>query len=1656
MFDNLFKTSAPAKTPASGGSFSNLFPKTSAQPTSVLSQINSAKPSPNPQANLTPEIPATALAGQGGGYGSSNETDSSGQPLLTFLNPAAKSSQLLSDRVAPKGDPTKAVKNPITTTPRMAQSSSDAIRKTIGLGTGTELDHIQPLEGGGSNNKSNLRPESAVDPSKPYSGSNQTATDPLENALRAKVNAGQISEAQMWQEIAKAKGITLPEQGGKVPQENQIQPNLGGNAPAPSTLDKVGGFFGGLFNKAKDAAGNAVQTVKDAGLSYLAGEPISTKSQGGANSLTFNASPDAISALTTGKNAPVQPDSPANKLSFLTDLPKNIAQGATRSALGFGKTLLGQDETSQPGEINGSKLSPIEQIATYGKEPVGPLVDSATVAAAKQGQPKALGGLGLAGLGLGANVTLDPGTWGDDALAKLAKETDTEKIISILTAKGVEHEGASSIAPILSQAQTPEQVKAILQTVAQKGIIMNGAEKTGTTAADEFAAQQAGKTAKEVTKPNLPTSEMPITPETKISTPQIQEMNTKLQQSLQTRFPDANNNSETLLGKTPQTPTQIYGHLMSSAEVRSPKARLPMQDQFKAADEIAKEIGLDTSIVNKSALQFIKEGGGYLTDKTDIGALRSKIGDFSVVVKDVNGNRAMIPSSIYEKLTQNKGFTDRIRSVFINPTSVGTNEATADPEFMSQIFKKGETLKLAGESGAEMPKPNVSKLIGKVNFTGNSTGSKTQISKFINTISDERIQNLLLDNDIKNVNVEAPHKFGLSEQGNISPSTKTINISADATDPSHTMLHELGHAKFESLPIEQQNTLIQRAKDYNDPAMAGYKKLGEWKEIIADSLYTRPDFAPEFYATNSETIGSFLEKNKAKVPKLRTPVDNSVKESFLARMQKEANPTEFEKGGAEKAPEVNLDEQSLAEAGAKTVGGNGTKVGGLDKDTRKIYQDWANYRGQSNKAISGRMAAEPFESLRKSGMDAVHAFQAGDRSGQLEAVDKWGKTLLAKEQEAGIPVESRANYLPQYWANSESEIQKAREQFINDNPGKRVSLTPGFSREATFPDYKTGEEYGLTPKYNNIPDMINARVRASEQALADRALFDNMAKHNLVVPSSQAPQGWKTLNPDKFPRFPINAGGKVFHGTVSAPAPLADLINAQLRGTESQTDRIFLGTAKWATKLKTIVLGSGIPGTAIQFHAFNELAATVPELFNQPTLFTSALQYMFHPNSAEGFIDANLPMAQEAARSGLVLGGEEIALDSLAQKAVNQGLKGTVSGLFKKGEDVLYKVFAKNTFEKMVPALKIKMWADTKEFLMDKGMSEADAAKNAADRANQTFGGLNYAALGRDPNLQNMIRTFVFAPDFWESRFKYAGNMAKGLVGKGSMAKLYRNAALTVLGAYVAMNIANKKTSGKWMFQNPAGHSMDIYGGTDSKGKNIWVRPFGTDLDFARLPMDLAQSIIQTGDLSGIATDARNRVSTLLQPILTLVSNSDAFGNPVFQPANTAHPLWGQIAMFASTLPVVPQVGVGIAGLFTPGTSKEEAISKAAGLPVKFNSATTPTTSSLADMIYTERPTLESQIKKDYLAGNEQDAYNKMAEFNKNLLDMTIKAYEDNGHSITDRTAFVQYLATHTQAQGGLKGLFVMPPTQKVLDNATKKQGQPLFNKIFPSNITTP
>jgi hypothetical protein len=112
-----------------------------------------------------------------------------------------------------------------------------------------------PLELGGSNNKTNLRLEPAQNPNQKYGGSNPTNTDGLENSIAQAVHNGNISLVDGWKQMAQAKGITLPEQGGAVPNLGQpgIQPNTQPNEqPKPSILDNAASFIRNAFTPATE------------------------------------------------------------------------------------------------------------------------------------------------------------------------------------------------------------------------------------------------------------------------------------------------------------------------------------------------------------------------------------------------------------------------------------------------------------------------------------------------------------------------------------------------------------------------------------------------------------------------------------------------------------------------------------------------------------------------------------------------------------------------------------------------------------------------------------------------------------------------------------------------------------------------------------------------------------------------------------------------------------------------------------------------------------------------------------------------------------------------------------------------------------------------------------------------------------------------------------------------------------------------------------------------------------------------------------------------------------------------------------------------------------------------------------------------------------
>ena len=270
--------------------------------------------------------------------------------------------------------------------------------------------------------------------------------------------------------------------------------------------------------------------------------------------------------------------------------------------------------------------------------------------------------------------------------------------------------------------------------------------------------------------------------------------------------------------------------------------------------EILKQIENNYSIEYKlskegvpitETLKKVDRNDGYFHEgNVEVKKLADEYGDFRIAIKDVNGQTAGVPVSEFLKWSDYKEFRDRVREVFINRNFLSKQKPFVDKNFMQELFNKGKLqTNLIGKS--ENINIDISKIKGKVKLSNTSTISQIQKSKFVETINNPFVQEKLLENGIKEVNIQPPYKFSLSEQGHIVKGKGIINISADATNPSKTILHELGHAKFESLSKTEQAKLIDIAKNTQDISMQGYKKIGAWEEIAADTMYKLPEVQPD-------------------------------------------------------------------------------------------------------------------------------------------------------------------------------------------------------------------------------------------------------------------------------------------------------------------------------------------------------------------------------------------------------------------------------------------------------------------------------------------------------------------------------------------------------------------------------------------------------------------------------------------------------------------------------------------------------------------------------------------------------------------------------------------------------------------------------------------
>ncbi len=747
----------------------------------------------------------------------------------------------------------------------------------------------------------------------------------------------------------------------------------------------------------------------------------------------------------------------------------------------------------------------------------------------------------------------------------------------------------------------------------------------------------------------------------------------------------------------------------------------------------------------------------------------------------------------------------------------------------------------------------------------------------------------------------------------------------------------------------------------NSPEGEGLKAIEESAKILKEGGSA---------AKVAEDLPKILEDAKPNVSsELKTAVGSAADEA-VSKL----------KGTTENLPVIDTTQEAQLRAQAETMEADMGKKGGIKgfgTDLKNSTLDWIN--GRRTARLSGYADAQKFKDLDKGGIETVLKYNAGDRSGPLEDVQKYFDNQYQRAKDAGIDLGYKKNYLPQLWKNSPAEVEAAY-------GGKNLSLKPGFSMQSILQDYQQGLDKGLTPRFTKVSDLVQWYGERVEKAISDSEYFKSLASKNVIQPATEAPRGWKSLNPDTFPSKRIafeNANGQqTYSGVFKAPPDLARVVNNYLSHPETSGELFFKHAADIMGTLKNTSMSFGVPGTGVNVHGFNLLVRSLASPEGRLYGLYRGLKYMVNPSSASDFFNEaeNLSHAKMLSKYGMLVSSEEHDLPAAGSAGFGQGLIGKTADTVKQK---LYSLFGKNIFEKIVPATKTQDGWSLAQDLIKQGYDERTAFTTAGKTMNDLYGGINTEALGRDKTLQNVFRTFAFAPDFMETNYNIGKDSIKAFLKPNSpQAKTYRGFMYTVVGMYTTANAINYKSTGHLMYQNSFGHEMDVAVGKDSQGKTIYVKPFGSAADFIRLPQEAVHIIASgAGSTDQLIALLRNRLSKGASLALGLLGNADVFGNPLF-----GRDQYGKV--------IPPQTQVGnllneALGTFAPSSvenatglasgkqSPLQAGAQAAGLPVGFKNESYAPIQQAKDAhsaaLDKFRPTFE-RIQKMVQAGNNAGA----------------------------------------------------------------------------------
>lgn len=461
----------------------------------------------------------------------------------------------------------------------------------------------------------------------------------------------------------------------------------------------------------------------------------------------------------------------------------------------------------------------------------------------------------------------------------------------------------------------------------------------------------------------------------------------------------------------------------------------------------------------------------------------------------------------------------------------------------------------------------------------------------------------------------------------------------------------------------------------------------------------------------------------------------------------------------------------------------------------------------------------------------------------------------------GLDVGYLENYLNQVWKESYDDVIKAR----------GLGKNPSFTKDRVIPTYEEGIKLGLTPRFTHPAQLIAHYKYQLGKAVSNKQLVDQLTESGHLLPGSQAPANWKTIDAPLFPKSQVKMGNKTIIQDYKASPNIAHAINSIF---EPKAEGGLMHTAaNVSKKMQDLTLSGGVPKTPINSFA---LANAVKEITSGrvKSPVTSFFR-SFSDDATKNFFRDNKQYLKMMGEEGIPSYTNIDYTQAYKNIAENKNLKEVLG-------DKWDEWMGDPTFKRFLPQLQVNLFKDTYDKAVKDGMRPTEARKLAGEVTKNFYGLVDN--ISRPQFTEDSMSALFFAPRFREGMVNFWGKNLQSLSPKNITNKEFSQnrkfLAGTVLTA-VLYELLNKKLTGHWMHENKDGKgtSLEI---PVAPGRS-WYIPILPSI--ATVPRRVISAIeeLSGGDIAGATKEFGGFLSQPISLGSQLLSNRTFYGGPIYQ-----------------------------------------------------------------------------------------------------------------------------------------------------------------------------